>query len=254
MSFHPGQSAGEHSPVDHGSLHSWCAARSKAPTVWSDGRLRNEKEEAGGFLSVNSAPTAKQTVRTGAAARPLPVTMVLVAAPSRHIVQSLTAGLHDLGVGRVLQVGSAARLDEVIAGTVVGDLALVSVAFGAPTDRLIHGLCRVGWPRVIALVPTADPGTFIAALHAGASGVLLPNTAWPAPDPPADPPGARDLSPREQDVIRLVAEGQSNRGIGQELLLSSLTVKSHLARIGRKLGTGDRAQIVAIAMRAGIID
>jgi DNA-binding CsgD family transcriptional regulator len=37
------------------------------------------------------------------------------------------------------------------------------------------------------------------------------------------------------------------------LSLSALTVKNHLARIGRKLGTGDRAQLVALAYRAGII-
>ena len=54
-------------------------------------------------------------------------------------------------------------------------------------------------------------------------------------------------------VIRLVAEGRSNKWIGQQLGLSVLTVKSHLARISRKFGTGDRAHIVAKAMRAGTI-
>ena len=39
----------------------------------------------------------------------------------------------------------------------------------------------------------------------------------------------------------------------EQLSLSALTVKSHLARIGRKLGTGDRAHMVALAMRAGVI-
>src|SRR3712207_7679149 len=43
------------------------------------------------------------------------------------------------------------------------------------------------------------------------------------------------------------------RSIGEALNLSALTVKSHLSRIGRKLGTGDRAQMVALAMRAGVI-
>jgi len=41
--------------------------------------------------------------------------------------------------------------------------------------------------------------------------------------------------------------------IGDELGLSALTVKSHLARISRKLGTGDRAELVAIALRAGLL-
>ena len=50
-----------------------------------------------------------------------------------------------------------------------------------------------------------------------------------------------------------MAGGHSNRDIGGELSLSALTVKSHLARIARKLGTGDRAEMVAVALRAGVI-
>ena len=58
---------------------------------------------------------------------------------------------------------------------------------------------------------------------------------------------------REVEVLQLVADGRSNKEIGEALNLSALTVKSHLSRIGRKLGTGDRAQMVALAMRAGVI-
>ena len=53
-------------------------------------------------------------------------------------------------------------------------------------------------------------------------------------------------------MLGLVACGRSNRDIGAELHLSALTVKSHLARIARKLGTGDRAEMVAVALRAGV--
>ncbi|NLF04986.1 MAG: response regulator transcription factor [Actinomycetales bacterium] len=66
---------------------------------------------------------------------------------------------------------------------------------------------------------------------------------------PATPP----LTARELSVLALVAEGQSNRAIGETLELSALTVKSHLARIARKLGTGDRAALVAVALRRGLI-
>ena len=61
------------------------------------------------------------------------------------------------------------------------------------------------------------------------------------------------LTRREIQVITQVAGGCSNKEIGTRLSLSALTVKNHLARIGRKLGTGDRAQLVALACRAGII-
>ena len=61
----------------------------------------------------------------------------------------------------------------------------------------------------------------------------------------------RELSAREVEVLQLVADGQSNKEIGEALSLSALTVKSHLSRIGRKLGTADRAQVVAPARRPG---
>ncbi|NGO49140.1 response regulator transcription factor, partial [Streptomyces ureilyticus] len=73
------------------------------------------------------------------------------------------------------------------------------------------------------------------------------------PGAPSHPGGYRELSGREVEVLRLVAEGQSNKAIGVSMGLSALTVKSHLARIARKLGTGDRAGMVAVALRTGII-
>jgi len=61
------------------------------------------------------------------------------------------------------------------------------------------------------------------------------------------------LSAREIEVLQLVAAGYSNGQVGQELGLSPLTIKAHLARIGRRLGSGDRAHLVALAMRTEII-
>jgi DNA-binding NarL/FixJ family response regulator len=66
-------------------------------------------------------------------------------------------------------------------------------------------------------------------------------------------PSVRALSAREVEVLRRVAAGKSNKEIGSEMALSPLTIKSHLARISRKLGTGDRAGLVAIATRAGLL-
>ena len=73
------------------------------------------------------------------------------------------------------------------------------------------------------------------------------------PGPARPGTGAEALSGREVEVLQLVADGHSNKDIGEALGLSALTVKSHLARIARKLGTGDRAEMVVVAMRAGVI-
>jgi DNA-binding NarL/FixJ family response regulator len=65
--------------------------------------------------------------------------------------------------------------------------------------------------------------------------------------------GLNSLSRREIEVLTQVSQGMSNKDIGEKLGLSALTVKSHLARIARKLGTGDRAHMVALLMRAQLI-
>jgi DNA-binding NarL/FixJ family response regulator len=100
-----------------------------------------------------------------------------------------------------------------------------------------HGPAHLRERRLAAM--SGQAGT-MAALAQGS----IPNTMNA---------GVRELSAREIEVLRLVADGRSNKAIGQTMGLSALTVKSHLARIARKLGTGDRAGMVAVAMRGGII-
>ena len=87
-----------------------------------------------------------------------------------------------------------------------------------------------------------------AALASGVRGYVVARNSWAAPEAARAPVG---LTGREVEVLQAVADGRSNKEIGAYLGLSSLTVKSHMARISRKLGTGDRAELVAIAMRAG---
>ena len=66
--------------------------------------------------------------------------------------------------------------------------------------------------------------------------------------------GARPrLSPRESEVLRLVAEGLTTPQIAQRLVLGTATVKSHLQTLYEKLGVSDRASAVAVAMREGIL-
>ncbi|MEM9651190.1 MAG: response regulator transcription factor [Actinomycetota bacterium] len=73
-----------------------------------------------------------------------------------------------------------------------------------------------------------------------------------APLPPL-PVGFEGLSPREQDVLRLVATGLNNREIGQRLHLSAGTVKNHVSAIIRRLGTADRTEAAVLATRHGLI-
>ncbi|NRN63459.1 Helix-turn-helix transcriptional regulator [Kibdelosporangium sp. 4NS15] len=73
-----------------------------------------------------------------------------------------------------------------------------------------------------------------------------------------DGTGPRDtvdlFTPREQSVLRLVAMGQTNRQVGEELYISEKTVSVHLSRIMAKLGASRRAEAVAMAYDRGLLD
>ena len=104
------------------------------------------------------------------------------------------------------------------------------------------------------LSPSDDPYTVRAALAAGVRCYLVSSGTSASVSPLRNRSNGIDsLSARELEVLQLVADGQSNKDIGTALGLSALTVKSHLARIARKLGTGDRAEMVVVALRAGVI-
>ena len=65
--------------------------------------------------------------------------------------------------------------------------------------------------------------------------------------------GAKPLTDRELEVLRLVMAGNRNRDIAETLFISEETVKAHLKHILLKLGASDRTQAVSIGVRRGLI-
>lgn len=61
------------------------------------------------------------------------------------------------------------------------------------------------------------------------------------------------LSPRELQVLRLVADGLGNAAIAQQLVVTELTVKSHLVHVYAKLGVSSRTAAVSAARRSGLL-
>ncbi|GAB3067082.1 response regulator [Phycicoccus sp. Root101] len=134
--------------------------------------------------------------------------------------------------------------------------------------------------RIIILTTFGADDLVLAALRAGASGYLLKDTpraslvaairsvaageaavekqvldrlvnARPAPPHPETAQVLARLSPRETEVLTLVARGATNPEIARQLFIGETTVKTHVSRIQAKLGARDRVQLVVMAHRAG---
>ncbi len=82
-------------------------------------------------------------------------------------------------------------------------------------------------------------------LHPGTTAALLQQLRGDGPAP--------NLTPRESEVLRQVAAGQTNKSIALKLGISEHTVKFHLGSAMAKLGAASRAEAVAVAIRRGLI-
>lgn len=114
------------------------------------------------------------------------------------------------------------------------------------------------------LVKDTPPVQLIEAVRAAASGgaVISPRTtrrlvdhlmAARLPVQRVDPAELNGLTPRELEVLELLAQGCSNREIAARLSISELTAKSHVSRILTKLGVSSRGQAAAHAYSAGLV-
>lgn len=176
-------------------------------------------------------------------------------------------------------VGEAGTAEEAIAfcATTPVDLVLMDLRFGpgktgADATRAVCALPNP--PHVLVVTNYDTDADILSAVEAGASGYLLKDTppvellsavrAAASGDSVLSPAIASklmtrvrkpetSLSPREIEVLKLVAAGRSNREIGKELFLSETTVKSHLVHIFGKLGVKSRTSAVARARELGSI-
>jgi DNA-binding NarL/FixJ family response regulator len=161
------------------------------------------------------------------------------------------------------------------------DLAILDVKMPKLTGLQATREIREQAPDVAVLILSMhdDERYLFEALKAGASGYVLKRQAdedlldavravqrgEPFLTPDAQralikdvlergPDQADELTPREQEVVKLVAEAHTNREIAEILHLSEKTVESHRANAMRKLGMRDRVELVRYAVRRGLIE
>jgi len=127
-------------------------------------------------------------------------------------------------------------------------------------DDYIFGALRAGASGF--LLKRTRPEDLLAAIHTVAAGdsLLSPSVTRKVIDRMAEQPtpdassGERltELTPREREVLELVARGLSNREIAQAFVIEESTVKTHVKRILRKLHVRDRVQAVIFAYESGL--
>ena len=92
-----------------------------------------------------------------------------------------------------------------------------------------------------------------ALLAPGVTRRLVSEFARLRPTLPSRPEALSELTPRETEVLRLVAEGLSNAEIAERLVVSEETVKTHVSRVLSKLDLRDRTQAVVVAYESGLV-
>ena len=182
-------------------------------------------------------------------------------------------------------VGSAPNFDSLADhwSDVEADVVLVDVP-GEPLERVTESLIEsqlISEAAVVILSDRAEPTGMSEALRAGVRAVL-PNdlspdqlaaaleaavagfivmhpaelgAMFPAPEPALHPLAelAEPLTPRESEVLQMLASGLANKEIAARLVISEHTVKFHVASILGKLGAGTRTEAVSVGIRRGLV-
>jgi DNA-binding NarL/FixJ family response regulator len=158
---------------------------------------------------------------------------------------------------RMSDVDGIAATREVLAG--FPDVKVV-ILTTFEQDDYIFGALNAGASGF--LLKRTTPEELIAAIHTIHAGdsLLSPSVTsrviermarQPAPDAAKDP-RLQELTPRERDVLELMARGLSNTEIAAELVVEESTVKTHVKRVLSKLGARDRVQAVIVAYESGL--
>ena len=173
-----------------------------------------------------------------------------------------------------------ARIDTLARGDGVPDVVLMDMQMPKLDGVETTARLKATWPEidVIAVTSFIEEARIRAALEAGATGYLLKDAdasdvvdairAAVAGEVRLDPAvaaalalslrtpasSAESLTPREREVITLVAEGRTNREIGKRLGVAERTARTHVSNILAKLGLASRTQAAMWAVREGLVD
>jgi DNA-binding NarL/FixJ family response regulator len=134
----------------------------------------------------------------------------------------------------------------------ISDLIPILVLCSEPDSGIFNRILRSRAGGMILQTDiSAEP--IVQAIKSVAAGLLVFDSAL-MPDRSNDDPLIEALTPREGEVLRLLAEGSSNKEIAARLNISEHTIKFHIRSILGKLGAASRTEAVTRGLRSGLID
>ena len=163
--------------------------------------------------------------------------------PSVVLLDLLMPGLDGLGALRLVKAESPST-QVVILTSHLGEEHMVDAMKAGATSYLLK---TSGAPEVIEAVRAASRGE--SRLDPSVAARLLDELRAPSRHEGA----SAGLTPREVEVLTLVARGRSNRAIADQLFIGEETVKTHISNILTKLHLADRTQAAIYALRQGLV-
>jgi two-component system, NarL family, response regulator YdfI len=167
------------------------------------------------------------------------------------------------GGAEVVLVDASGEQYETVLGSIdklelTSEAAVILLADHNPVPGWLAEAVRVG---IGAILPTgASPEQLVAAMQAATAGLVVIHrgeidSAFPAARAASRPFAelAEPLTPREREVLQMLASGLANKEIATRLTISEHTVKFHVASILGKLGAASRTEAVALGIRHGLV-
>ncbi|GGX64229.1 response regulator transcription factor [Streptomyces hiroshimensis] len=181
-------------------------------------------------------------------------------AQTKTSVRSTVAAAKEMTPDAIVVVAPALSIDDTHELAELSRMAKVILLARPDTTPRAFEALRIGVRAVLSLEDPPEELIRMIKTVIEVDAMVAPLTARKALDqlrteqPPAPaPPPAGALTPREAEVMLLLAQGRSNAEIAEKLSISNTTVRSHVHHVLRKLDAGTRARAVAIAYETGLI-